>query len=187
MVDFPRPSLREVTAPPNVVTLLRIALVPVALVLLACDRRMWALAALAIMFVSDGLDGYLARRLDRVTELGKILDPAADKIAVVGVLLFLAFAGEFPFWALLLIVVRDVAIVLGGSAIARKTGSVPPALMVGKIAVVVLGLVTIVYVADIKALEPAALLLCVIAVAVSGLSYAVVAVRALSGPETTQE
>ena len=149
MTAVPRPVLRDMVAPPNLVTLVRIALVPVALVFLAGGSRGWALAAMAVMFVSDGLDGYLARRLDRVTELGKILDPAADKIAVAAVLLFMVLTGEFPLWALLLVVARDVAIALGGVAMARRSGVVPPALMAGKVAAVVLALVVIVFVADI--------------------------------------
>lgn len=181
MVDAPRPALRDIAAPPNLVTLVRIALVPAALVFLASGQRYWALAAMAVMFVSDGLDGYLARRLGRVTELGKVLDPAADKIAVAAVLVFMVATGEFPLWALLLVVVRDVAIVLGGVAIARRSSSIPQALMVGKVAAVMLALVVIVFVADIRALEPAALALCVIAVVTSGTAYAVVARRALSG------
>ena len=181
MEETPRLSLRDLAAPPNLVTLVRIALVPVALVLLAADQRLWALAAMAVMFVSDGLDGYLARRLDRITELGKVLDPAADKIAVAAVLIFLVAAGEFPLWALLLVVARDVAIVMGGVVMAKMSRTVPPALMAGKVAAVVLALVVIVFVADVRALEPAALALCVAAVVSSGAAYAVVAARVLTG------
>jgi cardiolipin synthase len=186
MAEAPRLSLRDITAPPNVVTLVRIALVPVALVFLVRDQRLWALAAMVVMFVSDGLDGYLARRLNRVTELGKVLDPAADKLAVSAVLLFLVVTGEFPLWALLLIVARDVAIVVGGVAITKRSRTVPPALMAGKLAVVVLALVVIVFVADIQVLEPAAIVCCVVAVLASGAAYAVVARRALSGASARQ-
>ena len=184
MVDTSRPVLRDITAPPNLVTLVRIALVPVALALLAGGHRPAAVAALLVMFASDGLDGYLARKLGRVTELGKILDPAADKIAVAAVLVFLVVTGEFPLWAFLLVVVRDVAIVVGGLAIARKSRSVPQALMVGKIAAAVLGVVVLVFAADVQVLEPAALVLCVVAVVTSGTAYAVVARRALLGRRT---
>ena len=180
MVDTSRPVLRDITAPPNLVTLVRIALVPVALALLAGGHRPAAVAALLVMFVSDGLDGYLARKLG----LGKILDPAADKIAVAAVLVFLVVTGEFPLWAFLLVVVRDVAIVVGGLAIARKSRSVPQALMVGKIAAAVLGVVVLVFAADVQVLEPAALVLCVVAVVTSGTAYAVVARRALLGRRT---
>jgi len=183
MVGTPRVNLRDISAPPNLVTLVRIALVPVALVFLAGDHRIAAVAALLVMFVSDGLDGYLARRLGRVTELGKILDPAADKIAVAAVLVYLVVVGEFPLWVFLLVVARDVAIVLGGMAIVRKSRVVPQPLMVGKIAVVVLGLVVLVFAADLQALEPAALVLCVVAVVASGAAYGVVARRALSGAQ----
>ena len=185
MAAIPRPDLRDIVAPPNLVTLVRIALVPVVLVLLAGGYRYAAVAALLVMFVSDGLDGYLARKLDRVTELGKILDPAADKIAVAAVLVYLVVVGEFPLWVFLLVVTRDVTIVVGGVVIAKRSRSVPQALMVGKIAVVVLGLVVLVFVADIRVLESTGLVLCVIAVLMSGAAYAVAARRALSGAEKT--
>jgi CDP-diacylglycerol--glycerol-3-phosphate 3-phosphatidyltransferase len=185
MVDTPRVNLRDITAPPNLVTLARIALVPVALVFLAGGHRLAAVAALLVMFVSDGLDGHLARKLGRVTELGKILDPAADKIAVAAVLVFLVVTGEFPLWAFVLVVVRDVAIVLGGMAIVRRSRAVPQPLMVGKVAVVVLGLVVLVFAGDIGVLEPAALVLCVVAVLTSGVAYGVVARRALSDAENS--
>jgi cardiolipin synthase len=180
MADSPRLNLRDVTAPPNLVTLARIALVPVALVFLAGGHRLAAVAALLVMFVSDGLDGHLARKLGRVTELGKVLDPAADKIAVAAVLVFLVVAGEFPLWVLVLVAVRDVAIVLGGMAMVRKSRVVPQPLLVGKVAVVVLGLVVLVFAADIRVLEPAALVLCVVAVVTSGVAYGVVARRTLT-------
>ncbi len=185
MVDTPRVNLRDITAPPNLVTLARIALVPVALVFLAGGHRLAAVAALLVMFVSDGLDGHLARKLGRVTELGKILDPAADKIAVAAVLVFLVVTGEFPLWVFVLVVVRDVAIVLGGMAIMRRSRTVPQPLMVGKVAVVALGLVVLVFAADIGVLEPAALVLCVVAVLTSGVAYGVVARRALLGAENS--
>ncbi len=183
MGGTPRLDLRDIVAPPNLVTLARIALVPVALVVMAGGHRLAAVAVLLVMFASDGLDGYLARRLGRVTELGKVLDPAADKIAVAAVLLFLVVTGEFPLWAFVLVAVRDVAIVLGGLAIVRRSRSVPQALLAGKVAVVVLGVVTLVFAADIRVLEPAALALCVVAVVTSGAVYWVSARRALSGAE----
>ena len=73
-----RLRLRDISAAPNVVSLLRIALVPVALLLLAGGMRGAAVGVLIAMAATDWLDGYLARRTARVTELGKILDPVAD-------------------------------------------------------------------------------------------------------------
>ena len=173
--------LRDVTAPPNLVSLSRIALVPVVIATLASGHRYWAAGLLVLLFATDGLDGYLARRSDRVTELGKILDPAADKIAVIAVLVYLVAVGEFPLWALLLVGARDAAIVLGGAAVTRRTGVVPPALMVGKVALVLLAAVTAVFAADLEVLEPAALAVTVVAVVVSGAGYALAAGRLLRG------
>lgn len=174
-----RLSLRDLAAPPNLVTLARVVLVPVALGLMARDQRAAAVVVLLLIFATDGIDGYLARRLDRVTELGKILDPAADKIAVAAVLIFLVARGEFPLWALVAVVARDIAIAAGGLAVARRQREVPAALMVGKVALVVLAAVVIVFVADLSALEPAALAACVLAVVVSGIGYGVATGRAL--------
>jgi hypothetical protein len=85
---------------------------------------------------------------------------------------------------LLLVAVRDLGILLGGLAIARRSGAVPPPLMVGKVSLVVFAVATAVFVADLSALEPAALTLCVAAVVASGAAYAAVARRALAGTTT---
>jgi CDP-diacylglycerol--glycerol-3-phosphate 3-phosphatidyltransferase len=173
--------MRDITAPPNLVTLTRLALVPVTLALMAGGHRIAAALVLVVTFATDGLDGYLARRLDRVTDLGKVLDPLADKIAVVAVLVFLVANGEFPLWALLLVAARDIAIALGGVAIARRTGVVPAALMAGKVALVALAAVVVVFTADLEPLEPAALVVTVAAVVTSGAAYGALARRVLLG------
>ncbi|MBN2564285.1 MAG: CDP-alcohol phosphatidyltransferase family protein, partial [Candidatus Eisenbacteria bacterium] len=171
-------SARDWRAPPNIVTLVRLAMVVPSLLLLASGMRYWAAAVAVAMFATDGLDGYLARKLDRVTELGKILDPTADKVAVGAILLYLVKAGEFPVWALILVAARDVGIALVGIALARRSGSVPQALPAGKAALVVLAAVVVVFVADLRALEPAGLFFLAAAVLVSGAFYSAAAVGA---------
>ena len=68
---------------PNAITLSRIALVPVLILLLKDQEYGWALVLFLVAGVSDGLDGFLAKRLNLVSRLGAILDPAADKILLV--------------------------------------------------------------------------------------------------------
>ena len=177
-----RPEAGRWSAAPNVVSLLRLALVAPAVLLLAAGLRAWSVAVILLMFATDWLDGYLARRLDSVTELGKVLDPLADKVAVGALLIYLTATGQFPPWALGLVVARDVAIALGGLAIVRRSGSVPQALMAGKIALVVLAAAVVVFVADIRTLEPAALVALTAAVVVSGAVYAVEMTRRKSEP-----
>lgn len=181
MSNGQRLAARDLLAVPNLVTLLRIALVPAVLALMAAGERTGAAAVLVALFATDGLDGLLARRLDRVTELGKLLDPLADKLAVGAVLLSLVLRGEFPAWAFALVLLRDVLIAVGGAVMTRRTGVVPAALPVGKFALVALAAVTAVYVADLRVFEPAALLLCVAAVIVSGVGYGVAALRGPGG------
>jgi CDP-diacylglycerol--glycerol-3-phosphate 3-phosphatidyltransferase len=181
MAGAARVSARDLRAAPNVVTLLRLALVAPAILLLANGLRLWAAAVVVVMFATDGLDGYLARRLGRITELGKVLDPTADKVAVGSLLLYLLVAGEFPLWAFALVILRDVAIAVGGVAIARRTGSVPQALPAGKLALAALAAVVVVFVADISALEPAGIAVLLVAVLASGTVYAISMTRALRG------
>lgn len=98
---------------PNLITLSRIALVPI--LILALDQREYAVA-LAIFVVaglSDGLDGLIAKRYHCATRLGAILDPAADKILLVGAYVMLTVLGDLPFWLMLVVAFRDLLIVGG--------------------------------------------------------------------------
>lgn len=178
MGSGPGVSARDLTAPPNVVSLVRVLLIPVVLAFLAAGQRPGAVVALAAAVVTDGLDGYLARRLDRVTELGKILDPLADKLIIDVVLGALTFRGEFPVWALCLIVARDVAIVAGAAAVAGRVRSVPPAAWIGKVTLVALAATAVAYVADLGPVERPLMLVTVVLVVASGVWYAMLAARA---------
>jgi cardiolipin synthase len=173
-------TLRDLLTPPNLVTLARIVLVPVVLVLLASGRRVDAVVVILAMMLSDGIDGYIARKTGRVTEIGKILDPIADKIAIDSILLFLAIRGEFPMPALVVLVARDVAGLVGVVAVGRKAASVPAANTAGKIGFVVLSAMVLVYVLNIEPLElPLAIAGVGLAVA-SGVIYAVEGRRAIA-------
>jgi CDP-diacylglycerol--glycerol-3-phosphate 3-phosphatidyltransferase len=164
---------------PNIVSVVRVVLVPVVIALLVGDRRIAAGIALVVLFATDGVDGYLARRWNSVTELGKVLDPVADKVAVIAILGYMAIAGEFPVWVLVLVVARDAAILAGGTILARRTGVAPPAIAIGKVALVVFAIVTVVFALDLTVLEPLAIVLCVAAVLASGFAYAAFALRTL--------
>lgn len=98
---------------PNLITLARIASVPV--LILALDQQDYALA-LAIFVIaglSDGLDGLIAKRYHCATRLGGILDPAADKILLVGAYVMLTVLGHLPFWLMVVVAFRDLLIVGG--------------------------------------------------------------------------
>ncbi|HWQ38846.1 MAG TPA: CDP-alcohol phosphatidyltransferase family protein [Burkholderiales bacterium] len=95
---------------PNAITLLRLLLVPVIAVLLAEQRFAGAFAVFAIGAVSDGIDGWLARRLNAESQVGVVLDPVADKLFVISTAFVLAWEGLLPLWLAMALVARDVLI-----------------------------------------------------------------------------
>ncbi len=100
---------------PNALSAARILLIP-AFVWLIVDRdtTFTGLLLFGAVVSTDWLDGFVARRTGQVTEVGKVLDPTADRLAIAAGLVALVVRGAFPLWAALLILVRDVPILLAG-------------------------------------------------------------------------
>lgn len=119
---------------PNILTLARVAAVPVVLVLLLFDSRtagIWAAAIFGIAAVTDFVDGWLARKWGIVTVLGKFLDPLADKLIVMVALIMLIPLDRVPAWAVFLILAREM-VVTGLRSIASSEGLVIDASDLGK-------------------------------------------------------
>lgn len=123
--------------PPNMLTFLRVLLVPVILWLLTIDdagtARAWAFAVFVFAAVTDSVDGWLARRFNGVTVWGQLADPIADKILIVGALASLAIIGDLPWWAVVVIVSREVAVTALRVRLVRRLALVMPASMWGKV------------------------------------------------------
>jgi cardiolipin synthase len=98
----------EVVNVPNLLSFLRILLVPVFLWLLLHQLFLAAIAVLAFAGLTDFLDGYLARKLNQTTKLGKMLDPVADRLYIFATLLALSATGYVPWWLAGLVILRDV-------------------------------------------------------------------------------
>lgn len=96
---------------PNLITLMRVILVPVVFWLLVTQQLKAAFLVFVLAGISDGIDGFLAKRFHWETELGAYLDPIADKLLLVSVFIMLAILGAIPDWLVVLIVSRDVLIV----------------------------------------------------------------------------
>lgn len=98
---------------PNALTLLRIVLV-VPVVILTLDNtdasRWFAFFAFGTGALTDGLDGFVARRMQLVSSTGQLLDPIADKMLVTAAMIALVVVGRFPAWAAVVIIVREVAV-----------------------------------------------------------------------------
>src|SRR5438552_18953380 len=109
---------------PNLISLGRLLLVPLALSLIL-DGNYWAsFWVFVVAGVSDALDGFIAKRFDRRTRLGALLDPLADKVLLVSVYVTLGVAGQIWAWLVVLVVFRDVMIV-GGFLLIQAVAAMP--------------------------------------------------------------
>lgn len=113
----------------NLVTMLRIAFIPVFVFFLFTDNRVVALVIFCILAASDALDGYLARKFKTASKFGILLDPLADKLLVVSALIFLIGRGV-PAWMAWFIIIREFFIV--GLRMLLGKGLVIPASSLGK-------------------------------------------------------
>jgi len=101
---------------PNAISLSRIFLVVPILWLIIINEFSWAFALIVIGGLSDGVDGYLAKRFNWHSRLGAALDPAGDKILVAGTFATLAYLQHIPVWLAVFVFSRDVIIVAGAFA-----------------------------------------------------------------------
>ncbi|WP_106813587.1 CDP-diacylglycerol--glycerol-3-phosphate 3-phosphatidyltransferase [Microbacterium timonense] len=101
---------------PNAITIVRILCAPVFLWMLLADGgadgplRWWAAVLFIVAIATDGVDGYLARKNDIVSDLGKLLDPIADKVLTGFAFIGLSILGELPWWITVVVLVREVGI-----------------------------------------------------------------------------
>lgn len=105
--------IRDLLKLPNLVSLARLALIPVFIWLIVIDEYAWAGILFGFIGATDWVDGYLARRLDMVTEVGKLLDPVADRLAVAVAVVGGLISGVLPAWLAWAIIVREVGVGLG--------------------------------------------------------------------------
>lgn len=122
--------MSSVATIPNLITLLRMALIPVFASLLFYGYAKWALAVFVIAGISDGIDGFLARRFKQESELGTIIDPIADKLLMTVAFVVLSMPKvmepvrhlPIPFWVTAAVIGRDVLIIVVAGAINIITG-----------------------------------------------------------------
>lgn len=124
----------ELTCLPNILTLIRILLVPAVLVFIDNDSPLRSLIA-ALLYgasaITDFVDGYLARKWNQITLLGKFLDPLADKILVMATLVWMVPLGRIDAWLVVLLLARELSIT-GLRSVASSEGLVISARQLGK-------------------------------------------------------
>ncbi len=104
----------------NQLTILRIFLIPVFIILIGYNKPLYALIVFIIAGLTDALDGFIARKFNQITTLGKILDPIADKALLVSGFIFIYTSDlqvKFPYWYVVIVISRDIYILLGSALI----------------------------------------------------------------------
>ena len=99
---------------PNVLTIIRMILIPVFVILFFKGYKIAALCVFCAASLTDMLDGYLARKLNQITDFGKLFDPLADKVMVLTAMVLQTFWGPLPLVAVIIVAVKELVMVLGG-------------------------------------------------------------------------
>ena len=119
---------------PNILSFLRLILVPVFLWLIITGQDFWAFIVLVFSSVSDYLDGVIARRFKQITRLGQLLDPAADRLFIFATFIGLAVRDVVPWWLVAVIVGRDAMLLVLGVVLANFGYGPLPVHHLGKVA-----------------------------------------------------
>ncbi len=134
--DYPEGLVSDkVLTGPNVVTFIRLLLIPLFLWLLfGAHQQVAALVVYAIASCTDWVDGQLARRTGQVSKLGKLFDPLVDRFLLAAGVIAIVLLGRLPLWVLVYIVARDLVLLVEGRFMLARAGEVPPVVYLGKFA-----------------------------------------------------
>ncbi|KAA9087275.1 CDP-diacylglycerol--glycerol-3-phosphate 3-phosphatidyltransferase [Microbacterium radiodurans] len=178
---------------PNAITIVRILCAPVFVWMLLADDgadgalRWWAAALFIVAIATDGIDGYLARRYEIVTDLGKLLDPIADKVLTGLAFIGLSILGELPWAFTILVLVRELGItvhrlvVAGDHVVAAAwMGKLKTVAQAVALSLALLPLWTVVG-EWVHVLNTVTMTIAVVLTVASGIDYVITAVRAGSG------
>lgn len=99
---------------PNLITLVRILIIPLFIILLVYDHNFYALYLFILAGLSDALDGFIARTWNLKTRLGTYLDPTADKLLLVSSFITLALLKKVPVWIMIIVISRDIILGITG-------------------------------------------------------------------------
>ena len=115
MSSFRERYLTNIWNVPNVLTILRLLLIPVFVLLHLMGYGKMALLTFCVASFTDWLDGYIARKYNLITDFGKLMDPLADKLMVCTALVMQGVAGVFPIPAIVIVIIKEAVMIYGSS------------------------------------------------------------------------
>jgi len=128
----------RIFTPANIITFIRLIMVPVSLGFLLCGNDVVATVLFALTAATDFLDGQVARRTHTVSKLGQLLDPAVDRLLMICAVVGLLAVGRLPVWIVVLVLARDVFLLIGGAWLLREHHIRVPVIYPGKVATTLL-------------------------------------------------
>jgi len=163
----------------NILSFLRIFLaIPIYIYISKSETEILFLFIL-IAIITDFLDGYFARKFNEITELGKILDPFADKVCTTTGFIALTIFQGFPLWLTTVIILRDIFILLGSLFIFRKAKIITSSNIPGKITVLFISLLALVYILHWNELFWPLTILVLLSIVISAYNYSMVFLKNL--------
>jgi len=137
---------------PNFLSLIRLIFIPILIIFILNIKNSSFPIFIVFCFVAfflDFLDGFFARKLKQESEFGKILDPVADKLLVLGLLVALLIKTDFPHWLAIIIFARDFFILIASLLLLKKKGIIKSSLIIGKVTFALLSLLIFFYLIDL--------------------------------------
>ena len=118
--DDREPVSDKILTAPNLITFIRLLMIPVFFVLLMNGYDVMAAIVFGVTAATDFLDGLVARSTHQVSRLGQLMDPFVDRLLIITVVLALLLVGRLPLWTVILVVARDVYMLIGGAYLVGK-------------------------------------------------------------------
>ncbi len=186
-MNMTKPDTAKIFTIPNLLSLFRLCLIPLTVWLYCSEQNdVWAGCILILSGLTDIVDGFIARHFHMTSDLGKVLDPIADKLTQAAMLICLLFRFPLMIWPFVVLALKEVFMSITGLAVIRKTGTVPGASWHGKAATCLLYAMMICHVfwSEIPALLSGALIAaCTAMISLSFLLYGLRNIRMLHSQE----
>jgi len=164
----------------NIISTLRVLFAAPIYYYISIHENMIALIFIFLAVLTDTLDGYFARKWNQITTLGKIIDPLADKACTIAGFLALSFYHDLPLWITGAIIVRDLMILSASAIIVTSKKLVMASNIPGKITVLVITLLGIVYLINIEILKVPLTILAGISIIYSFINYSIIFFKRIS-------
>lgn len=125
---------------PNILTFIRLLLIPVFVVVFFKVNSIWALGIFTLACITDLADGYLARKWDAISDFGKLADPFADKVMQLSAIVCLTIVGYLPLWCVIVLAAKELFLIIGGALIYKRFRHAVFSDKLGKIAALIINL-----------------------------------------------